>query len=42
MCASQIKEQTGFDELEDLIDHAMTVAEEKVYDVRDQLVSLSS
>lgn len=42
MCASQIKEQTGFDELEDLIDHAMTVAGEKVYDVRAQLVSLSS
>lgn len=39
MCASQIKEMTGFDELEDLIDSAMVAAGEKVYDdVRDQLV----
>lgn len=42
LCANQIKELTGFDNLDDLIDNAMTVAGEKVYDVRDQLVSLSS
>ncbi|CAM9116693.1 unnamed protein product [Ectocarpus sp. 8 AP-2014] len=38
-CANQIKELTGFDNLHDLIDNAMMVAGEKVYDdVRDQLV----
>lgn len=42
MCANQIKEKTGFDDLEDLIDEAMAVAGEKVYNVRDQLVSLRS
>lgn len=34
MCASQIKEQTGCDNLEDLIDMAMAAAGEKVYDVQ--------
>ncbi|CAM9440305.1 unnamed protein product [Ectocarpus fasciculatus] len=37
MCAGQIKELTGFDHLEDLIDSAMAAVGEKVYDVRDQL-----
>lgn len=37
MCDRQIKELTGFDHLEDLIDSAMVAAGEKVYDVRDQL-----
>lgn len=39
MCATQIKEMTGFDHLEDLIDSAMVAAGEKIYDdVQDQLV----
>jgi hypothetical protein len=39
MCANQIKEMTGFDNLDDLIDSAMVAAGEKVYDnVRDQLI----
>lgn len=39
MCSNQIKEMTGFDNLDDLIDSAMVAAGEKVYDnVRDQLI----
>lgn len=41
MCASQIKELTGFDHLQDLFDSAMVTAGEKVYDdVRDQLIKI--
>lgn len=42
MCANQIKELTGFNHLEDLIDSAMVAAGGEVYDMRDQSVALRS